>query len=105
MIDDGEVAHAESPETYWIPSRAERESLWPGDIAKIRFYIRVASPDGSTLDRGERMWVRVTERIEGWYRGELDNDPHCTDAIRAGLALWFQPRHIIAIYPSASGTA
>ena len=105
MIDDGEVAHAESPETYWIPSRAERESLGPGDIAKIRFYIRVASPDGSTLDRGERMWVRVTERIEGWYRGELDNDPHCTDAIRAGLALWFQPRHIIAICPSASGTA
>lgn len=97
-IDDGEVAHAESPETYFIPSLAERESLASGNLVKIRFYIRVPDESGSVVDHGERMWVLVKERRDGWYRGELDNDPYCTDAIQAGMALWFQPRHIIAIY-------
>lgn len=105
MIDDGEIAHAKSPETYWIPPRAYRESLQPGAIAKIRFYIRVASPDGDIVDHGERMWVRITECMNDWYRGELDNDPYCTDAIQSGLVLWFQPRHIIAIFSAAGGSA
>src|SRR5690606_34477603 len=100
-----EVAHAESPETYWIPPRTDRESLQPGDLVKLRFYIRVTGQDGAVVDHGERMWVQITDRAGDWYRGRLDNEPHCTDAIRAGLALWFQPRHIIAIYPAAGGAA
>lgn len=98
MIDDGEAAHAESPDTFWIPPRGERESLGPGDIVKLRFYIRVTNESGEAVDHGERMWVRVTGRVGDWYRGELDNDPHCTASIQAGMPLWFQPRHVIDIH-------
>ncbi len=97
MIDDGEASHAESPETYLIPPQADRRSLQPGNLVKIRFYIRAPDESGNLVDHGERMWVQIKECAGGWYRGELDNDPYCTDAIQAGMELWFQPRHIIAI--------
>ncbi|KLD63931.1 hypothetical protein [Dyella japonica] len=100
MIDDGEVAHAAAPETYSIPSLADRLSIGPGDLAKIRFYIRVAEEDGQVFDHGERMWVQVTGRLDGWYRGELDNQPCCTDDIAPGLEVWFQARHVISILRS-----
>lgn len=97
MIDDGEVAHTENPKTYWIPPSGDRASLRPGDLAKMRFYIRVAEEDGQTVDHGERMWVHVMGRVDGWYRGELDNQPCCTDDISPGLEVWFQARHVIDI--------
>lgn len=97
MIDDGEAANAATPETYWIPSQADRESLQPGDLVKIRFYIRAPNDSGELVDHGERMWVRVKEHRDGWFLGELDNDPYCTDTIQAGMELWFQPRHVIDI--------
>lgn len=97
MIDDGEVAHAAAPETYWIPPLADRLSIGPGDLAKIRFYIRVAEEEGQVIDHGERMWVQVTGRLDGWYRGELDNQPCCTEDIKPGFEVWFQARHIISI--------
>jgi len=98
QIDDGEVAHSESPDKFWIPPQAERHALQPGDIVKIRFYIRAPNDAGEIVDHGERMWVQVKGRLEGWYRGELDNDPYCTDDIQAGMELWFQPRHVIDIH-------
>lgn len=97
MIDDGELAHAESPDTFWIPPLSERQSLRPGDFAKIRFYIRTIDESGDTSDFGERMWVKVLNVEDGWYHGELDNQPHCTDAIEPGLKVCFQPRHVIDI--------
>ncbi|GAB3374438.1 hypothetical protein GCM10027431_26980 [Lysobacter rhizosphaerae] len=97
LIDDGEVAHQESPETFWIPPLAERQSLEPGSLVKIRFYIRAPNDSGELVDHGERMWVLVKARHDDWYLGALDNDPYCTDAIQAGMELWFQPRHIIDI--------
>ena len=97
-IDDGEVAHAENPEKFWIPPLIDRQSLKPGAIAKLRFYIRTVNEAGDVVDHGERMWVQVTERFGDWYFGALDNDPHCTEDIGSGLELWFQARHVIDIY-------
>ena len=97
-IDDGEAAHAESPDTYWIPPLEERQALQPGAIAKVRFYIRAPDDSGEVVDHGERMWVQVKERHPDWYLGVLDNDPCCTDSIRSGLQVWFQPRHVIDIH-------
>lgn len=102
MIDDGEVAHAESPESFWIPPLEERASLYPGDLAKIRFYIRVEDEAGVIEDCGERMWVEIVGKIDDWYRGLLDNQPHCTDAINPGFEVWFEPRHVVDIMRSES---
>ena len=97
-IDDGEAAHAENPDSFYIPPLAAREALTPGAIVKLRFYIRAPNEAGELVDHGERMWVQVKERVSGWYRGELDNDPYCTSAFGAGMELWFQPRHVIGIH-------
>ena len=99
MIDDGEVAHAAAPDTYWIPPLADRLSIRPGDLAKIRFYIRVAE-EGGVVDHGERMWVQVMGHVDNWYRGELDNQPGCTHEIAPGLEVWFEARHVINILRS-----
>lgn len=97
MIDDGEKSHADDPINFWIPALSDRESLEPGSIAKIRFYIRAPNDAGDLVDHGERMWVQVKERHDDWYFGTLDDDPYCTDTIQAGMPLWFQPRHVIDI--------
>lgn len=97
MIDDGEVAHAATPETFYIPALEQRQSLGVGDYAKLRFYIRVEDDDGGIEDCGERMWVKVVGRLDGWYRGELANQPDATAEIQPGFEVWFQPRHVIDI--------
>ena len=96
-IDDGEIAHAESPESFFIPDLAERQSLRAGDLAKILFYIRTESDAGEIVDNGERMWVIVSSALGNWYEGTLDNDPYCTKEIAAGMPVWFEARHVIAI--------
>lgn len=97
VIDDGEVANAEAPESFWIPPLKDRESLALGDHAKLRFYIRVEDEEGKTEDCGERMWVLVVGRVGNWFRGELANQPSCTDQINPGFEVWFEPRHVIDI--------
>lgn len=97
QIDDGEIAHAATPDSYWIPPVEVRQSLEPGWYAKIRFYIRVEDENDQIEDCGERMWVKVLGKIDGWYRGELDNQPSCTDEIKPGMEVWFQPRHVINV--------
>ena len=99
QIDDGEVAHAATPDTYWIPPLDVRQSLQVGAVAKIRFYIRLEDENGDIDDRGERMWVQIVAKVDGWYQGELDNQPACTDEIKPGLEVWFQPRHVIDVQP------
>ena len=101
-IDDGEVAHAQSPDTFEIPPLPVRLALVPGDTAKLRFYIRVQDDDGETEDCGERMWVEVKGKMDGWYRGELLNQPDCTPDISPGWEVWFQPRHVIDVHKADS---
>ena len=101
-IDDGEVANRANPDSYEIPSSDERSSIMVGMIVKIRFYIRVEDEAGDIEDCGERMWVEVTRVLDSWYHGRLDNQPSCTDGISPGMPVWFQPRHIIAIYREPS---
>ena len=97
-LSDGEEAHAESPDSFCIPPADARRRLEPGDIAKLRFYILAPDGSGELVEHGERMWVQVLESRDEWYLGVLDNDPHCTDRLQAGMELWFQPRHVIDIH-------
>jgi len=99
-IDDVEVAHAQSPETFEIPTFSDRSTLAPGDTAQLRFYIRIAEENGESEDYGERMWVEVKDHGNGWYRGLLLNQPDCTPEISPGWEVWFQPRHVLNLHRS-----
>jgi hypothetical protein len=44
------------------------------------------------------MWVIVKGKQQGGYLGILDNDPVCTQKMRSGVEVRFEPRHVISIY-------
>jgi hypothetical protein len=68
-----EDRNAGHPETFQIPSREKRESLAPGDGAKLLFDIETRE-HGRIVDRGvDRMWVIVKARTEHGYIGVLGN--------------------------------
>jgi uncharacterized protein YegJ (DUF2314 family) len=94
--EDRNAAH---PETFQIPAREKRESLAPGDGAKLLFDIETRE-DGRVVDRGvDRMWVIVKARTEHGYIGVLDNDPGTADnlRLREGDSITFGPEHIAEI--------
>ncbi len=91
-LDNAEETSREFPSTFKIPAREERESLRPGDFAKLMF--RITSDDEVGV---ERMWVRVQECNPGFYIGVLDNQATCTDEIGMGMTVDFEPAHVIDI--------
>jgi len=97
-LEDGEELHRENPDLFWIPSNNIRNNLLQGMIVKLIFKIKTIDEDAKEEDNFERMWVIVKEKINGYYIGELDNDPRCTDEIKAGLKVVFEPRHVVQIY-------
>ena len=96
-LDDGEKAHAEHPDTFWIPSQQERDNLKVGDLAKLRFVLALVDEEGNEEEAAERMWVEVEECADAWYRGVLTNQPASTDEVLLGMEVWFEPRHVIDI--------
>ena len=97
-LDDGEAYHADAPTTFWIPERLSRESLQPGDLAKLIFRISVDNADENVSV--ERMWVLVRERTSDGYLGVLDNEPDgiaCNDELWPGTELPFSAKHVINI--------
>lgn len=46
-LENGEAYHAEAPDTFWLPERSRRETLQPGDIAKLIFRISVENEEES----------------------------------------------------------
>jgi hypothetical protein len=77
-----EDRNAAYPETFQIPTRERRESLAPGDGAKLLFDIETRE-QGRVVDRGvDRMWVIVKTRTERGYIGVLDSDPGTAENLR-----------------------
>lgn len=94
--EDRTVAHLE---TFKIPAREKRESLAPGDAAKLLFDIETRE-EGRVVDRGvDRMWVIVKARTERGYIGVLDSDPGAAEnlRLREGDGVTFGPEHIAEI--------
>ncbi len=100
--DDGwtlisaEERHASHPESFEIPSRTDRESLVPGDGAKLLFDIETRD-DGRIVDRGvDRMWVIVKASYNEGYLGVLDSDPGAAEnlRLRQGDTVDFGPEHV-----------
>jgi Uncharacterized protein conserved in bacteria (DUF2314) len=92
-LEDGEVRNRENPDNFWIPTRARRDNLAEDELVKLIFNLS----DGKQT-QVERMWVIIKSRDGSRYNGILDNDPYCTDQIKAGLEVSFEPRHVIDIY-------
>ena len=98
FLRDSEVTHEEAPDTFWIPSERERQSLQVGDFAKLVFEIWVDDPEESASV--ERMWVIVSEILNDGYIGILDNEPFGIDKnddFWCGSEIPFGPKHIIQI--------
>jgi hypothetical protein len=85
--------------TFELPDRSQRESLKPGDSAKLLFDIETRK-GGEVLDRGvDRMWVIVKKRLDRGYLGVLDSDPGLAENLnlRPGFDVVFTAENIIAI--------
>lgn len=98
----GEERHNASPSTFELPPVAERESLQPGQGAKLIFMIEGEEEDGTASTTTERMWVIVTQREADGYMGILDSQPASLpdDAefyLCRGAEVPFRPEHVIAV--------
>lgn len=100
-LNDGEEVHREAPKTFFIPDLEIRQSLQPGDFAKLLFRMAVA---GNEHEAVERMWVIVRSRTPTGYIGMLDNEPGGiakNDRLWLGTELAFEYRHIVAVQRSS----
>jgi uncharacterized protein YegJ (DUF2314 family) len=94
-LDNGVEMHLAAPDTFYLPPELARTNLNARDIVKLVFRIE---HDGEL--HVERMWVQVVTRTATGYRGVLDNDPYCTDQLKAGVVVEFGPEHVIQICQS-----
>jgi hypothetical protein len=100
QLESGEARHAEAPETFWIPSREQRDSLKPGEAAKLLFMIEAENQ--GQLERGvERMWVIIRGRLGPFYTGVLDSTPVSIEPdpsiLTRGTEVIFAPEHVIDV--------
>lgn len=96
-LGNGELRNQQNPRTFFIPTRAEREAVKPGDLVKLLFEIVDPTDD---MPSAERMWVQVTEAEGGRYVGALDNQPGALKSIGPGSRIEFGPEHIISLTDS-----
>ncbi|MGJ8652717.1 MAG: DUF2314 domain-containing protein [Opitutaceae bacterium] len=92
-LENAEALNRKHPGTFWIPPRELRENLVKDDLVKLVFNL-----SDENQRQAERMWVRVKSGDNSGYTGILDNDPYCTDQIKAGLEVLFKPQNVIDIY-------
>lgn len=93
QLMSGAQRNAEHPESFWIPSEEEIETLQVGDLVKLLFEAK-----GWTHDlgmSGERMWVKITAIKNASLIGELANQPIVWNHLNHGDKIRFQKHHII----------
>lgn len=99
----GVASNRKNPETFYVPTADERNSLMKQDIVKLNFMISLTNSADDLS--GERMWVEV-EGHEGPYLfGSLSNQPFDSDESGAPLShgdrIVFLPEHVISIITKA----
>lgn len=92
-LGNSEALHRAAPRSFFIPGRAERDSLGAGDAAKLMFEIIDPGPG---LPGAERMWVTVTGHDADGYTGVLTSVPSVITTVRQGDAIRFGPGHVIS---------
>ena len=98
----GEERHRAAPDTFVIPSLAERKGLTPGQGAKLLFEIESEGEDGTVSTSVDRMWVIVTRTVGAYYVGVLQQQPASIPAngefyLSPGAEVPFLPEHIVSI--------
>lgn len=83
----------ENPEGFPIPTRAERESIKRGGLAKLIFQPGTAAHGDESA---ERMFVKVVEVVEGRYIGRLVNEPISLSALAVGDLVEFGPDNVVS---------
>ena len=72
--------------SFEIPSRKDREDLWPGDLVKLIFE-----------DIGERLWVKVTEVLAGHICTGVIVSLPLDNAVHKGDKVYFSPENVAGI--------
>ncbi|WP_315095986.1 hypothetical protein [uncultured Cellulomonas sp.] len=88
-LADWAQRHADAPETYRVPTAEVLATVQVGDRVKLV----VVPRDGLE----ERLWVRVTEVGPDELAGNLASDPAELRGLRAGDAVRFERRHVVAV--------
>lgn len=88
---DGVERNTNHPDTFWIPSEEEKNSLKVKDLAKLGFL--------SKKDGGERMWVEITERNGDSFKGVLRNNPVLLK-LNYDDEVVFESKNIIDVLPA-----
>ena len=101
LVSD-EARHADSPDTFWIPSLPERQSLKVGQAAKLIFEIESENENGEVERDFERMWVVVSDTAAPYFIGRLTNKPVCIDEnadfyLKQDVEVPFLAEHVVDI--------
>jgi uncharacterized protein YegJ (DUF2314 family) len=92
-----EERNAQSNGRFELPDLRDRQTLQPGDYAKVIF--EAVAPWGP----GERMWVKVEILFDnGRYLGTLSNTPIAVTELNAGDKVEFGSENICEIMRRAS---
>lgn len=92
---DAEAQHEAFPDTFPIPSPAERAALRTGDMVKLVF---VLDPPPTSGSNAERMWVEVrSTHDDGSFDGWLTNQPVVITALEPSALVAFEARHVAGI--------
>lgn len=100
-LESGEARHEQSPATFWIPPREDRENLRVGQAVKLTFHLE-GDDDGAVVTQVERMWVWVSEVRPDGYVGILDDQPGAYEPsddiyLVMGAEVPFLSEHVIDI--------
>jgi len=92
-LDDVEKTAKNNTQSFFVPRIEERRTQKAGDLVQLHFILEA---EGEGLPRAERMWVEVTQPMngQGQYSGILTSDPVQIRGIAPGDTIVFEPRHI-----------
>lgn len=95
-LESGVALNRAHPDSFWIPSVSDKDSLRSGDLVRLAWSV-ARSP-------GERMWAEITHREGNRFEGTLRNDPVFVYAA-FGDVVKFEGDHIIDILRASESPA
>lgn len=96
-LEDVEEAHAESPDTFRIADRAEREGLPVGSSVTLIFLVDLEDEERGPFVQGERLDVTIAERRDGRYVGRIEDGSALLEELAPGTRIPFGPEHVATV--------